>query len=53
MSLSTEYDQPEGDVPRSVCDQCDASFYIFWDNSPTIEGVKFCPFCGAQEGVDG
>jgi len=48
MSVTTSHEEHEGDVPRSICDNCDASFYIFWDASPTIERVEFCPFCGSE-----
>lgn len=36
------------DLPRSLCLECDASFYIAWDRSLLIEDIEFCPFCGEE-----
>ena len=52
MSVTTDENCEGNDVPQSVCDQCDAVFYIYWNRSETIECIEFCPFCGCAAKED-
>jgi hypothetical protein len=37
-----------GDTPRSLCEKCEASWYIYWDRLIWHNGFRYCPFCGEE-----
>jgi hypothetical protein len=38
------------DEPQDVvCPECDAAFYVVWNNMPETQGGPYyCPFCGEE-----